>query len=245
VITLGVDLAAQAANTAVCELDWDARSDNGTAPSVGVGDHDLLARMRAADVVAIDAPFGWPDAFRRALDVWAAEGEWEAPASVDDLRFRLTDLDQRRNGRLPLSVSTDRIGITAMRCARLLAQHHRAVARPLDRVHGRVIEVYPAGALRAWGIPVRGYKAPGAHERRHEIAATVARAAGLDLCAATLARCEATDHALDALVCSLIARARTQRLTEPVPDEPADRIAREGWIHRPRPGSLEQLAVRA
>lgn len=57
--------------------------------------------------------------------------------------------------------------------------------------------------------------------------------------------CEASDHYLDALVSSLVARAAERNLTvAPTADE-APYATREGWIHVPTAGSLEYLAADA
>jgi predicted nuclease with RNAse H fold len=243
--TLGIDLAAQAPRTAACVLEWrDGRgTDNGKAPAVGVDDAELLTLLHEADRSGIDAPFGWPDAFRAAIEGWSERDTWEPTESFAHLRYRLTDLVRADGERPPLSVSSDLIAVTAMRCARVLSAHWRAWALPVDRIGGDVIEVYPAAALRIWKIETKGYKKPEATERRAAITHALADRAQLDLCADTLAACTKTDHALDALVCALIVRAHAIGETEPVDAEPAAQLAREGWIHRPIPGSLERLAT--
>src|SRR5712691_13071857 len=60
----------------------------------------------------------------------------------------------------PLSVSADRIGHVAMRCACLLALFAQQ-GHDVDRGgSGKIVEVYPAASLKAWGLPYRGYKRP-------------------------------------------------------------------------------------
>jgi predicted RNase H-like nuclease len=97
------------------------------------------------------------------------------------------------------------------------------------RVGGRIAEAYPAVTLKVFGCFCRGYKQPDALDIRHEIVTCVARKGHLTLCAETIARCVASDHCLDALVCALVARATAVRLTRPVPTgfDPAV-IDREG-----------------
>jgi hypothetical protein len=51
-----------------------------------------------------------------------------------------------------------------------------------------------------------------------------------------------TDHALDALICALVARAAATDRTRRPPPELRDVAAREGWIHLPDEGSLAELA---
>ena len=51
----------------------------------------------------------------------------------------------------------------------------------------------------------------------------------------------ASDDALDAVLCALIARAAALGLTVPPPDQDRERARAEGWIHLPRRGSLGEL----
>ena len=89
--TLGIDLSAQAERTATCAIDWsDGRASVGV-PHVGADDEALLAAMREADWIGIDAPFGWPDAMVRAVGDHAEGRPWPEPASSPRLRYRTTD----------------------------------------------------------------------------------------------------------------------------------------------------------
>ncbi len=232
--TLGADLATEAAATSICWIDWT----RGTcAVASRMRDDPLVEAMRSADRVGIDAPFGWPDAFRAAIDAWAQRGEWIAGAERAPLRLRLTDELAVQPGARPMSVSANLLGATAMRCAHLLQR----LGGPLDRVHGHAVEVYPAGSLAAWGYTdARRYKERGAHELRRRIAQRLEHDAGIDLGASVLDACTRSDHNLDALICSLTTRAVHLGDVRDVPDD--DRIAREGWIHLPLPGSLARLA---
>jgi hypothetical protein len=170
--TLGIDLAAQPANTAACLIRWPGQGRPGVAepPVAGLDDEALVIRMLDADRIGIDAPFGWPDAFRTAVETWTVEGRWNGSPAPEPLRLRATDLVVRRLGRTPLSVSSDRIAIPAMRCAHVLTLHAQRRGLPLDRVHGAAVEVYPAAALAAWGLDSRGYKKPEAVDQRRALA---------------------------------------------------------------------------
>ncbi|HEV2108843.1 MAG TPA: hypothetical protein VGR16_11315, partial [Thermomicrobiales bacterium] len=53
--------------------------------------------------------------------------------------------------------------------------------------------------------------------------------------------CAQNDHAFDALISALIARAAMLNLTVPIPHELQRLAAIEGWIHIPEPGSLSRL----
>ena len=115
----------------------------------------------------IDCAFGWPDEFVQFVTGHRAGSPLGAEASGDrdwrrTLAYRATDRAvHARTGRWPLSVATDRLGLTALRCAGAAgccggggrAGRNRSGAPP-----SRVVEVYPAAALRCWGIRQAGYK---------------------------------------------------------------------------------------
>ena len=242
-LTLGIDLAAQAAKTAACRIAWTREGATVETLQLGADDAGILALAAGADAVGIDAPFGWPRPFvafvRRHEAGRAGSPAWQA-AHRDALRFRRTDVAAReRLGRWPLSVSSDLIAIPALRCAGLL---DRLGVR--DRSgDGRVFEVYPALALHAWGLVSRGYKGTkNAAVLGGLLAALRERCPWLVLDPEQAARCAASDHAFDALVAALVARAAALGFTaRPAPEETEDaRI--EGWIALPEPGSLERLA---
>jgi hypothetical protein len=144
-------------------------------------------------------------------------------------------------GRAPLSVSSDRIARPAERAARLLTllgTHGEGARR--DGKDG-VVEVYPAGALRCWGIPVEGYKRPAATQAREAIVEAVSDAVNLRLRSEDRAALSLTDHATDALVAAVVARAFQQgRVLAPTEGERAA-AAIEGWLYLPT-GSLDDLA---
>ncbi len=234
--TLGVDLAATAAATAVAAVEWSAGESRLTDLVVGADDATIVALAGDVDTVAIDAPFGWPIAFVGFL---AAHNLGRAPIAaletVEDRREltrRRTDRHVARTTRItPLMVSADRIAHVALRNAGLLACLGMSDA---DRSQGPVVEVYPAAALQRWGLPNRGYKgAAGATVRAGMVDALVERTTGwLDLgpYEATL---RADDDALDAVVAALVGRATAIGRTEPPPPEDAAAASFEGWIQLP------------
>jgi predicted nuclease with RNAse H fold len=162
--TVGIDLAARDENTAMCVIDWSAREARVQVPTVGHDDDALLAAISESDRAGIDAPFGWPQAFADAVTAHQARKAW--PGSEKELRalaedrvryrnrlaYRLTDLaviDDPKLAVRPLSVSTDRIGVTTFRCALLLDRLANEKGLEVDRSGrtGTVAEVYPAAAL--------------------------------------------------------------------------------------------------
>src|SRR6266516_2859087 len=136
--TLGIDLAAQPANTSACAIDWGAGRPVVSDLRSGLADDELLDAITGADKVGIDAPFGWPDEFVDAMVAHRDRAGWPGSGEDQDvyrfhLSFRATDRRMIEEGvRRPLSVSTDLIGVVAMRCAYLL---DRLAARgePVDR----------------------------------------------------------------------------------------------------------------
>jgi len=161
VLTVGVDLAAEPAKTAVAWLDWSPTGVFVRDLVLGADDDQLVRALKKADKAGIDCPLGWPQKFVAFISAHQT-GNVAVPEEVAgrdwrrQLAFRVTDQAVRdATGLVPLSVAADRIGHTAMRCAGLLARE----GQPIDRCgKGVVVEVYPAASLRQWGLKHRGYK---------------------------------------------------------------------------------------
>jgi hypothetical protein len=160
------------------------------------------------------------------------------------LAYRETDRDiHRRSGRWPLSVSTDRLGLTAMRCAGLLGRIAAAGAI-VDRsgATGIVAEVYPGATLRAWHFDTRNYRTLPAvrgallSHLKHE-------APWLDLGHQVDLMVRSGD-AFDAAVPALTARAVALGLYDGPPPEHKERAMREGWIALPTCALTDLLAPR-
>lgn len=238
--TLGIDLAAQPENTGLCVLEWTSAGAHVAELTLGADDTALATAIGRADITAIDAPFGWPQALVASLVAWQDRVEWPG-AQSRDLRFRATDLHVREiTGHWPLSPSADRIAVCAWRCARLLT-----MVGVEDRLGAAgVLEVYPAGALKSWGLPHRGYKPRGAKSATTYPAAALREltADWLHLSREDWDRCCAQHDLFDSLVCALVARAAMRDELLPVPETVGELAAVEGWIQLPRPGSLARLA---
>jgi predicted nuclease with RNAse H fold len=231
--TLGIDLAAQPANTAACLVAWEGGRASIERVALRADDDHLTALRAGVEMTAIDSPFGWPDAFVKAVHAWRDQGRWPGAGSAE-LRYRLTDRHVATTLKVyPLSVSSDRIAACAWRCAGLLSQWGIA-----DR-SGRegVAEVYPAAALRCWKLPRVGPKTDPAvlHGR---IGAIRAECPWLQAGDAEWNILTTNDHALDAFLSALVGRAiAIGAAGDPPPD---DRPAVEGWIHLPT-GDLADL----
>jgi predicted nuclease with RNAse H fold len=147
-ITLGIDLAAEPKYTGGCAIEWlDGRATVRWI-SLGLHDEEILRRAREADIIGIDAPFGWPKYFVEAITAHHAGRRWPVDAweklSRRRLRLRVTDERVYSVTRItPLSVSSDAIAIPATRCAWLI-DRLGVKDRSCD---ARVQEVYPAAAL--------------------------------------------------------------------------------------------------
>lgn len=266
----GVDLAAEAAGTALAVLRVDAgQGAAGTGESgqrapgqgrsstvvlehlrLGVDDETLLAETRDAQLIGIDCAFGWPVDF---VDFVARQAGGARLTSDDTgdlawrrrLAHRETDrVVTERTGARPLSVATDRLGMTALRCAVLLdrlAGDGRVVERSGEHP-STVVEVYPAMALRVWGLRRPGYKVSA--DARTALIADLRRAAPWLELGPHEPLMQSSADALDAVVAALVALAH--RVGASIPPEPAQRQrARvEGWIAIPTVG-LADLGARA
>lgn len=244
--TLGIDLSADPGKTGACEVDWTT----GTVTLLPrpTGDDQLVDAARRADMIAIDVPLGWPDPFIDALVAHRQQGRWPPlssppPADRTPLRFRRTDVVLQGHGSQPLSVSSDRIGVAAMRGARIQALLTDAGV-PVDRsgTTGRLVEAYPAAALRSWGLPSTGYKGRANLDACRTLAVLVTERCGplASAVEACLDGCD--DDALDAFLCAVIALAAAEGLTAGPSGDDLAIARREGWIHLPTAGLTDLVA---
>jgi hypothetical protein len=230
--TVGIDFASQPKNTALCEIVWDGSSATVVKVASNVTDDQIrdLVENPPSRVFGVDIPFGWPTHFVQF--VLAHMQRVTPPLGVSGAQKRLRATDEFTwdlLGRQPLSVSTDRIGIPAMRWAALM-QEFGVTNRAGD---GRFFEVYPAAARLSWGLPPKD-----------DVAALDLLVAECPLFFAAAEYPSAllrSEHAFDALMCALAARSAALGLSYPPPPELQDVAEVEGWIHTPQPGSLDQL----
>lgn len=244
--SLGLDLSTDPRKAWWCEVAWPDSADGdprggvrivdlGQAHAHGARDDASLAATLAGRlhrfgsapdrVVGIDAPLGWPEAFLEAITDWM-RGARPRLAKRTELRLRPTDrFVQEATGLTPMSVSTDRIGSTALLCASLLselAELGGAAVHDRARARDGIAEVYPAAALRLWstddGRPLAwaGYKIDPA--ARAVLLGQLSEI--VDATDEQLAEMERWDDALDALLCALVAgcvaRGATFAVDEPV-----------------------------
>lgn len=236
---VGVDLAADPVRTAVAVLGWGDGNATVEDLQVGADDEAVLAVLAAADKAGIDAPFGWPDAFAAFLAAHQT-GDVPVPCGLTgqqwrrQLAWRHTDETVRAvTGIIPLSVTADKIGHAAMRCAGLLARLGSA-GHPVDRDGtGMLAEVYPAASLKRWGLPHRGYKQQRNPGALPELVTRLQTAAPWLQIGPHEPVCRTSHDALDAVIAALTARAAALGLTLRPDTELQQPASREGWIALP------------
>jgi predicted nuclease with RNAse H fold len=231
-ITLGIDLSSAKEGTAACVIEWKKTRAVVLEPVRACEDDDLQKLiddvLRNKDgAVGIDAPFGWPRAFVEAITEWS-DKEWSNDVR-QRLQFRETDRFVTQTSKIwPLSVSTDRIGLPAMRANALLLRYGIK-----DRSGGpQFFEVYPAASLKSWGLPHNNYKR--ADDECKRLRRRILRGLRKRLPWLEVVDDYAVDSdALDALVASLTVRAASQNLTIKPGRGQISAARREGWIHLP------------
>lgn len=250
IVTLGIDLSADDRKTAVCAIRWQTGIGSITMLRRKLSNADLRELIAGACWTGIDAPFSWPVEFRRALATHGEAGGWPEDYRAVYYQLRATDRFVDGIARRPLSVSTDRIGVTAMRCARLLHEVGEERGKRLDLTGAdRVVEIYPAAALSAWGAKEAGfdpdrYKGSNGREKRVALVESFAAATDgwLDLSDDLRTACTRSDDVLDAFIAALATRAAQLRQTrDPETDEQRRLAPIEGWIHVPKQGTLSLL----
>ena len=159
----GLDLAAEPKASALAVIDWNEQHAELVSLELGVSDARVVSAASDFAKLGIDCALGWPVSFTEFLNSLTGELSSEAFSADKDFRRNLAYRETDRNlhsltGRWPLSVSTDRLGLTAIRAAGILSQLS-SEGYGLDRSgSGLVVEVYPGATLRAWGFATAGYR---------------------------------------------------------------------------------------
>jgi len=237
VITAGIDLAAEPKGTALALIEWREGSGRLIDLQVGVDDSVIVQGISKAEKIGIDCALGWPMEF---VDFVSNHNDPNAKSHEVEggmdwrrrLSYRETDRAVRsRTGRWPLSVSTDRLGLTAMRCAGLLGRLEKTGIE-IDRSGaGVVIEVYPGATLRLWGFDTSGYR-KSIDERKRLLGQILEQASWLDVSLFEDLMLESCD-AFDAVIAALATRAAFLGLSEPPTQSQMPHARIEGWIALP------------
>ena len=244
-LTAGVDLAAEPKGTALAVVDWSSGSATVSDLQLGITDEPIVEMASQVDKLGIDCALGWPQEFVNfvsqqsdpTLSQHNFDGGMEWRRS---LAYRETDRHVREvTGRWPLSVSTDRLGLTAMRCAGLLSRLSGSGIQ-IDRTgSGLVVEIYPGASLRLWGFTTTGYRA--SEDIRVKLLTAIMREAPWFSPGKYTELMISSCDAFDAVIAAFAARSvAVGNYVPPVGDQ-VERARVEGWIALPS-GSLTDLA---
>jgi hypothetical protein len=274
IATIGFHLTANPQDTAVCVINWGGGAaelvllhltdDVGTPVDYkfiktavcgmrgGLGDGTVVK-------TAIDAPFGWPEAFVRTLAAHHSLDEREEAMYPSPAGYgrRTTDhFVSDISGKAPPLLTSPRRGAAAMHCAMMLMEiADFCGADAADRTGtGLICEAWPDAALRLWTSGDRRalrdedrYHGAAHAGRRRELAAVLQERCRMTDPMELMECCARHDQCLAAFVCALVARAAWLGKTHPptgyasssfVPGRSVESL--EGWIHLPR-GPVEAL----
>ena len=235
-LTAGVDLAAEPKGTALAVIEWKETRATLVELQFGVNDEKIVEAARVVDKLGIDCALGWPIEFVEFLNNHADLTSTSFPDGGMDWRRRASFRESDRHvravtGRWPLSVSTDRLGLTAMRCAGMQGRLQQSGIE-IDRSgSGKIVEIYPGASLRLWGFDTTGYRAN--EDARAELLSSVERTVPwLNIESYRDLLISSTD-AFDAVIASLATRAAAMGLYSKPPVEILDKAKIEGWIALP------------
>lgn len=235
--SVGIDLSAEPKGTAIATLNWHDKHVEVIGLKQGADDGLVLHYLHHPDhTVGVDCPLGWPAPFVRLISDHA-NGTLRLPEHRPqgwrrEFVMRQTDLIVRdRTGIVPLTVAADRIGHTAIRLAAIMSEVGDHVDTARDG-SGAIVEVYPAAALKAWGLPSRGYKGNANTATLNALVDLLLRIVPWLHLGPFERACRESDDAFDAIICALVARAA--RAGDTFLPEDTELARQEGWIHLPR-----------
>ena len=248
-ITAGIDLAAEPKATALALIKWGKNQAELQLLSLGVADEQIVGLAKSANKIGIDCAFGWPVEFFEFLTQHMNPNQ--TPKGIDGamdwrrtLSYRETDREVRKiTGRWPLSVSTDRLGLTAMRNAGLLARFQEAGVNVDRSGEGTACEVYPGATLRLWGFDTAGYRTEE-NKREKLLEKLTTKAPWLDLSDFEDRMLASTD-CFDAVIAALAARAVALGGYSKPAKEQIAKAKVEGWICLPSLGLGELAPTRS
>ena len=238
----GLDLAAEPKGTALAIVDWSGQSAKLLQLNVGVDDEFIVANVREAEKLGIDCALGWPIEFVDFVQRHSSGDNTEVSGDMESRRrlaYRETDRAVRElTGRWPLSVSTDRLGLTAMRCAGLLSKL-QTDGVTIDRSGAcKVVEIYPGASLRLWGFDTSGYRTSS--DLRAKLLEAIKLSAPWfepgEFAQLMIQSCDA----FDAVIASFTARSAQMGLSTKPSKAVAKQARIEGWIALPE-SSLGKL----
>lgn len=231
---VGVDLASQPEKSSLCVVEWTAGQQPCVVELHRPADDDLIVDQAArADAIGLDCPLGWPSPF---VDLVTAHHEGrptlDQAAPPRDLRLRTTDQWIRQwIPRDPLSVSTDRLGVVALRGVGIV---ERIAGPGADRSGAAgIYEAYPGGSLAVWGLTATGYKTADAIATRQAIVDELARHVDIPADGPSPIDLATNADDLDAAITAIVTLLAHLGATTSAPSEFVDIAMKEGWIHVP------------
>jgi predicted RNase H-like nuclease len=190
-----------------------------------------LCKPHNRNLIAIDAPLGWPQALGESLVSHIAG---DGILVKDNMLFRReTDrFIKRKIGKQPLDVGADRIARTAHAALKIvkeiseLAGFRIPLAWNNEEIgHLSVIEVYPAATLQSYHIPSAGYKKNGLDVTKSQIITALNNHVNIPVNTDLISR---DSNALDSVVCILAAQDFLNGDT--YQPERIELAKKEGWI---------------
>lgn len=243
----GLDLSAEPKGTALSVLEVSSTRVKLQSLEIGLRDAQIVAASTGFEKLGIDCALGWPIEFIDFLQQQANpnteakkfEGSIELRRT---LAYRETDRMVREvTKRWPLSVSTDRLGMAAIRCAGLLSAIAATGANVSRAGEGLVVEVYPAASMRIWQLDSAGYR-NDADVRARLLRELCAAAPWLEVSGHETLLTESHD-AFDSLVAALATLAVVVgHASVPMPAQ-FERARVEGWVHLPTVSLAEVFAT--
>lgn len=235
--TVGVDLAAEPKGTAVAKIHWVSGKASLVGLQLGATDEVIVGLALGSAKIGIDCALGWPTEFVSFIANHAAgiheltdgfgSSEWRR-----GLSYRQTDRAVRSvTGRWPLSVATDRLGVTALRCAGLVSRLAEAGFSTSRDGSQDLVEIYPAASMKIWGFETAGYR-DSADKRARLLVELQTTCPWLYLGSFADLMTQSCD-AFDAVIAALAARsAAIGKSTAPAPEQ-VEAAKLEGWIALP------------
>ena len=233
----GLDLAAEPKASALAVIDWSEQRAELVALELGVSDARVVSVASDIEKLGIDCALGWPASFVEFLnslnDANAAPNFSADKDFRRNLAYRETDRHLHSlTGRWPLSVSTDRLGLTAIRAAGILSQL-ALDGHEVDRSgSGLVVEVYPGATLRSWGFATAGYR-DSAEVRSGLLRELCHRAHWLNLPGDLLKLAGESCDSFDAIFAALAARAAHLGKFHKPSEAQLTLAKSEGWLALP------------
>lgn len=230
-------MAAEPKGTALAVIDWSPFAATLIQLSTQVTDETIVGCASTVQKLGIDCALGWPVDFVDFLNRVNHSGGASEPFQGDlnlrrALAYRETDRQVREvTGRWPLSVSTDRLGMTAIRCAGLLSKIAASGIHVDKSGAGKVVEIYPGASLRLWGFNTSGYRA-STDARAKLLQELTQKAPWLALGHFATAMIESCD-AFDSVVAALATRFAQLGAYQPPTQSQLNKAKIEGWVALP------------